>query len=198
MYSRGIPLFWRPDSQVDWFSSSWHSFDRWYSIEYDWFYIQSLADSYRFRISPSSSGDIKDAVNYSPMDGNTWAVYTTCGNLYGPWWYTNDWTCCGCRLFGTVSGNGFVWSTMSGQKQVEMCRMMIRQIYWDNEHCCRATVTLSRADSACVTAPQMLLGNITDIIYMIQSVYKHLKTLHNTIIIIITITTATIIITHVM
>jgi hypothetical protein len=97
--------------------------DRWYSIEYDWFYLESLATNFTFRASTSATGDAGDYVNYagSPVNGSPFAVSTQCATLHGAMWYTTDKKCCLIKMVG-----GFNWYGIGG---LSAARMMVRLIH---------------------------------------------------------------------
>ena len=100
-------------------------------MEYDGFYLQSLATNFVFRvpIPASTAGDAGDMVNYpsSRMNGNPFS--TTQCNGVGPWWYfPPPATTCGfLRLFGSYGpvSSGFWWNGVSILKSA---RMMVRMV----------------------------------------------------------------------
>ena len=102
--------------------------DRWYSIEYDWFYLESLATNFIFRASSSAAGDVGDMVNWNPavsrVNGSPFVTSgTACTSGVGPWWYSAHDHCCYFRLFG--ASHGFWWN---GTGNLKAARMMIRMV----------------------------------------------------------------------
>jgi hypothetical protein len=99
--------------------------DRWYSIEYDWFYLEGLDTSFTFRTSRLSAGDAGDWVNnhsVSPVNGSPFVTSSTwCVSQHGPGWYSSDVHCCYVRLIGTVPNWYVIGDLAAG-------RMMVRLI----------------------------------------------------------------------
>jgi hypothetical protein len=60
---------------------------RWYSEEYDWFYLDSSSNAYTLHVSLTAAGDAKDAINTdSSANGKQFVVSgTTCTTAVGPW-----------------------------------------------------------------------------------------------------------------
>lgn len=101
---------------------------RWYSEEYDWFYLESSSTNYVLRVSLTGNGDAKDAINesYSPANGKPFANGNTlCTSTYGLWWFSDVNLCCFSRLFGSPGSVGFQWLPVANNLIVS--RMMIKQ-----------------------------------------------------------------------
>jgi hypothetical protein len=102
---------------------------RWYSEEYDWFYVDNAASGYILHVPPFGTGDAGDALNTvgATSNGKPFLTSGVCFNLYGPWWYTQPNYCSGCRLFGSaVNGIGFGW--WGNPSSLAVSRMMIRLV----------------------------------------------------------------------
>jgi len=100
---------------------------RWYSEEYDSFYIGG-SPNYVLTVSTVGVGDAVDTLNIagSPANGNAFAMNNamSCVARLGPWWYTDSNHCCHSRFFGG-SGGGFAWGTIDA---LQVGRMMIREV----------------------------------------------------------------------
>ena len=97
--------------------------DRWYSIEYDWFYLEGLDTSFTFRTSRSSAGDAGDWVNhhsFSAVNGSPFVMSSSCATTTGPGWYSGYYMCCYIKLFGALN-----WNVIG---DLTACRMMVRLI----------------------------------------------------------------------
>jgi hypothetical protein len=99
-------------------------------MEYDWFYLESLATNFIFRASNRSSsvtGDAGDMVNHdavSRVNGSPFSTTYRCATRAGPWWYSGDNSCCYSRLFGSFGASqGVFWN---GIGNLKAARMMIR------------------------------------------------------------------------
>ena len=94
-------------------------------MEYDWFYLESLATSFVFRASNSSAaGDAGDMVNTdaaSRVNGSPFTTSGSCASAAGMWWYSITVGCCHSRLLG--SSAGFWWD---GVGNLKAARLMIR------------------------------------------------------------------------
>ena len=94
-------------------------------MEYDWFYLESLANNFIFRTSSSAAGDAVDYLNRpdSPVNGSPFVSSATqCFSMYGPGWYSGPSMCCWVSVFGN---NGFAWASIGS---VKVARMMVRII----------------------------------------------------------------------
>ena len=95
-------------------------------MEYDGFYLQSLATNFVFRASSSATGDAGDMVNIvaSSVNGSPFTTSGNCVSAAGMWWYSTTHGCCYLRLFGSFGAStGFWWN---GIGNLKAARMMIR------------------------------------------------------------------------
>jgi hypothetical protein len=100
---------------------------RWYSEEYDWFYLEDEAASYILHVTTTGIGDAVDALNdqTSPSNGKAFkSSGTACTSLYGPWWFTSAGFCSNCRVFGNANSGGFQW--IPAGSNLLTFRMMIK------------------------------------------------------------------------
>ena len=108
--------------------------DRWFSMEYDGFYLESEATNFVFRLSSSATGDTTDSVNNggSRVNGSPFLTSGQCVTSLGPWWYSAINYCCYSRLFGQNSNtsSGFWWDGVGSSGYLKSARMMIRLINW--------------------------------------------------------------------
>ena len=100
--------------------------NRWISEEYDWFYLEGAAQSFRFQVSAAAAGDAGDALNVanSPTHGSYFYVLssnTFCTNSYGSGWYSSTGSCLHWRGLGGGS-SGFKWF----DQPVQIGRMMVK------------------------------------------------------------------------
>lgn len=120
---------------------------RWYSEEYDWFYIDGSAQQYTLHAS-RGTGDAGDSLNAYPNLMNNGKKFFTydhdntqkCALMYwGGWWYAS---CGASRLTAvdnTQNGGGFRWFTLSqlgivgdGMGMLKACRMMTKATEWQH------------------------------------------------------------------
>ena len=110
---------------------------RWYSEEYDWFFIESEAQFYKLHVSLFAVGDAGDSLN-SPLDprktsnGMSFSSPDVDNDLSsgncaqvqgGGWWYCD---CSASTQLG-LSGVGYLWVTLNpGEMNTMASRMMIK------------------------------------------------------------------------
>lgn len=96
---------------------------RWYSLEYDAFYLDSAATTYTLHMPSSGIGDTNDTLSGSNgkifYDNNSTSF---CVSTYSPGWYYMPYSCNSFRAFGLRSSGGFAWAS----DVLQVARMMIK------------------------------------------------------------------------
>jgi len=117
---------------------------RWYSEEYDWFYVDGESNGYALHVPTSGAGDAGDALN-SPtvptnsVNGMQFYSYDRensnhCAATYGGGWWNNQ--CSSSNVMGSPYG-GFMWKQLvivgaeaasNGGGMLNTARIMINSI----------------------------------------------------------------------
>ena len=126
----------------------WYAVSRWYSEEYDWFYIDSETQFYTLHVSLTATGDAGDSINsvfqpgassngmpFSSKDADHDLSADNCAAQYlGGWWYNS---CSSSKQLGTATSSNYMWNSLSKDTppvttsgQLTASRMMIRPINW--------------------------------------------------------------------
>jgi Fibrinogen beta and gamma chains, C-terminal globular domain len=92
---------------------------RWYSEEYDWFYIDGESNGYALHVSAAGAGDAGDALNsptqpINSVNGMQFYSYDKdsskrCAAANGGGWWNNG--CSSSNLMGSTI-RGFVWNEL--------------------------------------------------------------------------------------